>query len=399
MLTTDFGDLLAERMQLAHREIATRWFGRLLDLLPVDAREVFPSSLLDHIPALIVEIAASLREPNTAFAANTAMLDKARELGSLRHAQRASLHQVVREYQILGSILVTFVAEQLDALGLEPPPADTVRLVARLHEAVNVLSQATIESFVALYTQTIADQHARLEEFTRLAAHEWRQPLGAIQFAVSLLDRDDGSPERRERRLDTLRRNVAHLVALTRKLESVARLHGSGDDDLLLQTVPASTVVQEAARQLRDAADAQGVELRIASDLPSVTVDVGRFELIFVNLLSNAIKYADPTKDTRVVEVTGTADAAGWCRFEVRDNGLGIPSHALNTIFERFTRAHGDHAHAAQVAGVGLGLAIVDDCVRAIGGRIDVTSVEGDGTTFTVSIPESPGAPLLDRAT
>ena len=57
----------------------------------------------------------------------------------------------------------------------------------RLTQAVDVLSQSTVETFVTLYTETIAKQNERLEQFTRMAAHEWRQPLGALQFGVSLL--------------------------------------------------------------------------------------------------------------------------------------------------------------------------------------------------------------------
>ena len=63
MILTDFGDVIAERMRAEHRALATRWFERLLDLLPVDAREIFPTeSLLDHVPALILEISAYLRD-------------------------------------------------------------------------------------------------------------------------------------------------------------------------------------------------------------------------------------------------------------------------------------------------------------------------------------------------
>src|SRR5215831_7482488 len=107
-------------MRAEHRVLAARWLERLLTLIPVDAREVFPSeSLLDHIPALILEISEYLRQPaKEAIAANTAILDKARELGALRHGQRASLHQVLREYQVLYSVLVTFVLEEMDRLGL-----------------------------------------------------------------------------------------------------------------------------------------------------------------------------------------------------------------------------------------------------------------------------------------
>src|SRR5688500_20086894 len=116
MIITDFGDFIAERMRIEHRALAARWFERLLDLIPVDARDVFPTeSLLDHVPQLILEIGTYLRQPeDAAIAANTAILEKARELGALRHGQRASPHQVLREYQVLSGGLVTFVLEDID---------------------------------------------------------------------------------------------------------------------------------------------------------------------------------------------------------------------------------------------------------------------------------------------
>ena len=203
MIITDFGDLIAERMRIEHRALASRWFERLLDLLPVDARDVFPTeSLLDHIPALILEISAYLRHPeHDAIAANTAILEKAQELGALRHGQKASLHQVLREYQVLSDVLVSFVVDAMGQLGATPPASESVAIVSRLHQAVNVLSQATVEAFVRLYTQTIADQNERLEQFTRMAAHEWRQPLGALKTGVSLMRRPDLDAQQAERTL------------------------------------------------------------------------------------------------------------------------------------------------------------------------------------------------------
>ena len=392
MIITDFGDLIAARMRTEHRALAARWFDRLLDLLPVDAREVFPTeSLLDHVPTLILEISAYLSDPEErAIAANTAILDKARELGALRFSQRASLHQLLREYQLLSAILVTFVQEELEHLDSKPTPAATVQVITRLHEAVNVLSQSTVESFVTLYTQTIAEQGKRLEQFTRMAAHEWRQPLGALQFGVSLLGEGRLDPIRRQRTLDAVSRSVTHLVDLTRKLEAIARMHDSGDN-AVVQEIPVATVVEEAARQLREMAAARDVEIRVSESLPTLTVDVGRLELTFVNLLSNAIKYSDAGKPSRYVEVTG-ADDDGWHRILVRDNGIGIPAEALKTIFKRFTRAHADREDLSHVAGIGLGLAIVDDCVRSIGGIIEVESDEGRGTTFALRLPLTPPA-------
>ena len=388
MVIGEFGDLIAERMRAEHRTLAARWFARLLELLPVEARDVFPTeSLLDHVPLLILEIGGYLRQPeDAAIAANTAILEKARELGALRHAQRASLHQVLREYQLLNVVLVAFVLEELDALGTPPAPADCVRLMSRLNGAVAVLSQSTVETFVTLYMQTIADQNERLEQFTRMATHEWRQPLGALQFAVSLLRRTDVGSERAERTWTTVERSVTHLVELTHKLEAIARMQGPSDTPVE-QQVSAGTVAQEAARQLREMADARGVTIRIADDLPTLTVDVGRLELVFLNLMSNAIKYSDPAKSEQFVEIGSPMADDGWCRIEVRDNGVGIPSDALATIFQRFTRAHPDRPEG--VTGMGLGLAITEDCVRAMGGRIEVRSIEHEGTAFLVRLPHS----------
>jgi signal transduction histidine kinase len=118
-----------------------------------------------------------------------------------------------------------------------------------------------------------------------------------------------------------------------------------------------------------------------------LTVDVGRLELAFVNLLSNAIKYSDADKAQRFVEVQAVGVADDFACIEVRDNGIGIPAAALATIFERFTRAHLDHAEFLHVAGIGLGLSIVEDCVRAMGGRIEARSVEKQGSTFALTLP------------
>jgi signal transduction histidine kinase len=375
-------------MRTEHRALAARWFERLLNILPVDARDIFPTnSLLDHVPSLIVEISDYLRQPEgEAIASNTVIIDKAGELGALRHEQQASLHQVLREYQILGNVLVTFVLEELERSEMTPAPVDAIQLVSRVHQAVGVLSQATVEKFVGLYTRTIAEQATRLDEFTRMAAHEWRQPLGALQFGVRLLRERQAPVARDEHTLTVLERNVQFLVELTRKLESIARVRSTGDN-AVLQAVSIATVAQEAARQLREMAEARGVEIRVADTAATAVVDVGRLELAFVNLVSNAIKYSDPAKTERYVEILADPSEDGWLDIRVTDNGVGIPRASLSKIFDRFTRAHTDNPATTQVGGIGLGLSIVEDCVRAMGGFIVVESEERRGTTFTLRLP------------
>jgi signal transduction histidine kinase len=299
------------------------------------------------------------------------------------------LHQVLREYQVLGGVLITFVLEELERAATSPSPAETVQLVSRLQQAVDVLSQATVEAFVGLYTQTITDQADRLDQFTRMAAHEWRQPLGALQFGVRLLREVDLDRPHLDRTLANVERNVQRLIDLTHQLETIARVR-SNSDSPVLQTVSISTVAQEAARQLREMAAARAVEIRISDALPTLTVDVGRLELAFVNLLSNAIKYSDPDKTERYVEIVGESRGDGFVQIEIRDNGVGIRAAALTTIFQRFTRAHADDASMLHVGGIGLGLSIVEDCILAMGGHIDVQSVESRGTTFTMKLPAKP---------
>jgi signal transduction histidine kinase len=141
------------------------------------------------------------------------------------------------------------------------------------------------------------------------------------------------------------------------------------------------------------------VEVRVADNLPVVVSDAARLELVLVNLVSNAIKYSDPAKPARIVEIflSGASDDGGaLC---IRDNGLGIPSAAIDRIFKGFYRAHAHLDSTLGNQGSGLGLAIVAECVEAIGGRISAASVEGEGTSFDLWLPRAGTAALTDAVT
>ena len=386
MLETGFAETIANRLAEEHATLAARWFARLRVLVPVSDNEVFPSdSLLDHIPSLIIDISDYVRAPETdAIVANTRVFEKARELGTLRHQQQASLHQVLREYQLLGEILTQFVQTEAAEAPATPGAAESIKVVMRIQQAVSLLLQETVETFVGLYTRTITDQAERLEQFTRMAAHEWRQPLGTLHTATAILRLPAVSAEQRDSSVAMIDRNVRRLIDMTMTLERIARID-SQDDSAMRQRVELTVVAREAARQLREMAQAGDVEVRVADDMPTAHVDVGRLELTLVNLLSNAIKYADPNKPERIVTISGRLVSDDQCVIEVRDNGLGIPTERIPDIFRRFTRAH-ERAH---VPGVGLGLSIVADCVTEMSGRVDVESVVGEGSVFRVRIPVS----------
>ena len=375
-------------MAAEHQSLAARWLERLNALLPVEPNEVFPSDhLLDHIPSLIVEIADHLRAPQgTELAANTLMVAKARELGELRYRQRASVHQLLREYRILGGILSTFVQEEASRLHRSVDSTDAIALIAALSHAVSVLEQATVETFIRKYTSTIARQTARLENFNRMVSHELRQPIGALQFALKLAEASE-TPDDRARYREVADRNIARLNQLIDRLALISRLTPA--DSAQHQHLELGLVVREAARQLRDMADARDVEIRIADEFPCATSDVAALELVVINLVSNAIKYSNPSAASRFVEISAESDTH-TCTLIVRDNGIGIAKDRLELIFDRSYRAHVERDNELGNDGYGLGLSIVRDCVSDQHWDLSVESEENVGTTFRLTIPLAP---------
>src|SRR5688500_4241828 len=168
-----FASVLADRIRAAHVELAARWLQRLHDLLPVPVTSVFPSaSLLDHIPDLIEQIAEDLASTaEQAFVANTSVVAKAQELGDLRHRQQASGHQLLREYRLLADVLNGFIGEEVVRLGMKAHCHEALAASARLHEAIFVLMQTTVDTFVARYADTVKRQTAQLDGFNRTVTH------------------------------------------------------------------------------------------------------------------------------------------------------------------------------------------------------------------------------------
>jgi len=389
-VTEDFSSRIAQRLRVERAELATRWLERLSAVLPVDPNRVFPTNhLLDHIPELIVEIAAYVEQPaREEIAANAHVVAKARELGMLRYQQEASVHQILREYWLFEGVLSTFIDEELSRTSGDVDGHQIVEVLARMHQGIGVLQQATVEAFIEQYSQRVAAQRSQLESFNRMVSHEMRQPLAALQFAIRLLRTPDteGTEIDRDRLTALLERNIHSSVELTRQLTRLSGLDPK-TSELQVQRISLTSVAREAARQLGDMASARSVHVRVSDDLPEVVVDVAAVELILVNLISNAIKYSDPQKAERFVEIEPVSAADSEWAISVRDNGIGIPAKDLENVFRAQFRAHAGAQADAPVEGLGLGLTIVKDCLRTIGGTITVRSAEGTGTTFTIVAP------------
>lgn len=395
-VASDFRSIIGHRIESADRLLASRWLEHLKTLVSVDANEIFPGEqILGHAPMLIRELAAFLQAPaHESIAANAIVTARATELGHLRHAQRASVHQVLREYRTLRSVMTQFIAEEIDALQLTPAPGELIDLINQLDAAVEVLLQTTVDTYIAEYTEAITKHTSRLEGFNRMVTHELRQPLNTLQFALKRL----AAPEtwtdaaNRDRVLATAERNVVRMNETLGKLLALSQTAGASES-ALVQRVELSAVIKDASDQLREMAEARGVDVRVTEPLPAIEVDVARLELVLVNLISNAIKYSDPDKPARVVEIGRVQDDNGrCCTLSIRDNGIGIAENDLRSIFARFYRGHSQRDQELGTSGLGLGLSIVADCVDALKGDIRVESALGAGTTFFLELPLTPDA-------
>jgi two-component system sensor histidine kinase SenX3 len=137
---------------------------------------------------------------------------------------------------------------------------------------------------------------------------------------------------------------------------------------------------------MSELAKEQGVELQLQVITPrAVYADRAQLERAFRNLIENGIKYS---KDSGrgMVHIRVMEDDQ-WVRIDVKDNGVGIAESELDNIFRRFYRI--DHARSTEAEGTGLGLAICHQVIKAHGGRIEVSSTIGQGSTFSVFLPDA----------
>jgi PAS domain S-box-containing protein len=224
------------------------------------------------------------------------------------------------------------------------------------------------------------------DDFVSTVSHELRTPMSSIVGGAELLG--DGMlgdlTAEQQRMIDVIGRNGDRLLALADDLLLLASFDQSVWQD---QRLPLDLV--EVLEESRGALGPRlaGRTLEVSFDLPGTPVpvvgDAVHLERAVTNLLSNAVKF---TPDGGQVSVSLRADPdARTAEVTVSDTGLGIPEADLEAVFGRFFRSSVVHEHAIQ--GSGLGLSIVRTIVEAHDGRIEVRSLEGEGTTFTIRLP------------
>jgi len=379
--------VLADRMRESSDDLTRRWLSRIGARVRLDPNRIFPTdALLDHVPLLIQGIADYIENPGKAILSDIPVVAKAMELGELRFAQGFDEYELLKEYEIFGGILFSFLSRIADDIEEPCSRGELLACAHRLFLAVALIQQATLTHYLSLVKERLSEREQRLRAFNRALSHELRNLIGAIGGAAEILQLGATSKEQEQAMVSMIVRNTETMKA---SLENLVELSRVGEDVRRSRHVALPQAAAEVARQLREAARARGVEIRIAPDLPRVDVSAAAFELCLSNLIANAIKYSDPAKEKRWVEilsrVTSPDDGAEpQTIVEVRDNGLGVPEEKRSRLFERFYRAHEDTQ--ADIDGTGLGLSIVRETVASMGGRTWADFLE-DGTAFCFSIP------------
>ena len=217
-------------------------------------------------------------------------------------------------------------------------------------------------------------------EFLARMSHELRTPLNAVLGFAQLMLEDAGEPLTSGQRLRTERvRNAGkHLLALIDDVLDLTSIE-AGTLPLSQGLVPLAPLVNETLQWLAPAAERAGVTLQAEPAHGAVMADARRLRQVLANLLSNAVKYnrVGGSVELRVVE----EPTDRWLGLRVRDTGRGLTRAQLQRLFEPFNRLG---AEREGIEGTGIGLTIVRHLVEHMGGRIEVDSTPGEGTTFLV---------------
>jgi len=339
------------------------------------------------------------------------LLDRLSKTGSavLENAERELEEKRLlgddREAETAHDIAVTLRALQASAcLGLRGESDDLYGfLVVRDDRLRDAFSREEVQLLAGLATQVAVtvensqlyqqmkdrDRLAALGEMAAGLAHEIRNPLGAIKASAQYLAETSAQLEHGSEFLDIIVDEVDRLNRVVSSFLDYARPAHSDPEPIAVN--PAVHLTLQLLRPECDAADVT-LHVTLDPDLPQVRIDIEHLRQVLINLVQNAVQAmssgGEVFVETRVQDGFRVGEGARrWVQISVRDTGPGIASGALAKLFVPFV--------TSKQRGTGLGLAISQRIVSEAGGRIDVRSREGFGTTFVVLLPAEPD-PSLD---
>jgi signal transduction histidine kinase len=279
---------------------------------------------------------------------------------------RAALRPLYATAEVIGEISPRNLNRRIDAARLPP---ELLPMAARLNEMLGRIERA----------------YAQRHQFLADASHELRTPVAALVTTIEVSLRHPRPAEAYRATLDSCLADARLLRQLVERLMEQCRADELTHDEAA-ERVDLSPLLAQCFSQVAVLAGERGVAVR--SDVPPtliVTTQPLRVRSIVTNLLSNAVEYNRPGGSVEL----RIASNARFIHFTVRDTGPGISPEHLPHIFEPFYRA--DRVRSGQPGHLGLGLSLVQSHAAALGGRVRVESIPGEGTTFHVDVPTSRG--------
>ena len=263
----------------------------------------------------------------------------------------------------------------------------TIELFGPPRRVVSV-SATPLDDGGAVATIEDVTERSRLDavrtDFVANISHELKTPVGALSVLAEALAEED-QPEVVHRLADKMVHEAMRVGRTIDDLLELSRIELGGE--AVKDVVAATMVISESVLRAQPLAERCGIRVEVLEPSDRIRILGDRRQLVSAlgNLVENAVKYSEP--DSRV-EVSASSDGT-WVELKVRDFGMGIPQKDLDRIFERFYRV--DRARSRETGGTGLGLAIVRHVATNHGGEVAVSSVEGEGSLFTLRIPAAAG--------
>jgi len=283
-----------------------------------------------------------------------------------------------------------------DAIGLLTVTRDTTLEYSPRDIALieTFAAQAAIAVENARLFEALQEANRQLEvasrhktQFLANMSHELRTPLNAIIGYSEMLQEEAEDLDQESLIPDLQKVNAAgkHLLGLINDILDLSKIE-AGRMDLFLETFEVVGLVRDVEAIVQPLVDKNGNALVVTcpDDLGTMQADLTKVRQALFNLLSNAAKFTDHGTISLTVERERGTDG-DWVTFAVKDTGIGMTEEQLSRLFEAFSQA--EASTRSKYGGTGLGLAISRDFCRMMGGDLTVTSVYGQGSTFTVRLP------------